>query len=82
MAEPEYDDLFPVSYYQSNVAQFLLDRHNDLIATFDCVRDRAECERVVEACNQFSALRVEVETLRQEIDKLKSALAEGGLGCV
>lgn len=52
----EYDDVLPVSLFTSGAARLMLDRHHDLIATFDDTMEREDCERIVAAINAHTDL--------------------------
>lgn len=48
-----YDDLLPVSLHQTKDYDLLiLDRHNDVVATFDAARETEECQRIIDLINR------------------------------
>lgn len=51
--EQVYDDMLPVCRFTTKRGErLLLDRHNDLIATFDPSIEEADIERIVHAINR------------------------------
>lgn len=47
-----YDDMLPVSLFAGKDGSYLLDRHNDVIATFDKMLEVEEMERIVKLINE------------------------------
>ena len=49
----DYDDLLPVSFFiTKDLKYLLLDRHNDLIATFEPSLEPEDCQRLVDRINR------------------------------
>lgn len=46
-----YDDILPVSLFMGKDGSYLLDLHNDVIATFDKMLEVEEIERIVKLIN-------------------------------
>ena len=48
----DYDDLLPVSFFiTKDLTYLLLDRHNDVLATFEPSRESEDCQRLVDLIN-------------------------------
>ena len=53
MSDYDYDDLLPVSLHTANDGvRYLMDRHNNWVATFELLLDDEVCEFIVEAINK------------------------------